>query len=214
MRLTRYINESEDAFYANVNSNCSQILKLYKRTFSISSHMIGGVLFRGLKKAIPLGTVKSSRTEKGRRPKDTPLEVHNWLNQEFKRKFGWSVRDGISCTTSYGHAHGYGKIHVFLPFDGYKYVYSEEIGDLYIDLPGMAIAGMQKDFDLNEWLDEINEVLDSYTDKGIAHLLVKGSKVGSGHGPEIMFNAPKYYLFNIDNASEREKFKVFMQKIK
>lgn len=206
-RLRNYIAEEQivstkfaqerDKIFNNIRKNCSQILDIYKTTINRSA-LKGGLLYRGLKKKVKMGEVKTGRLEKGRIPKDTPVVVHNWLNEQFKKRFGWSVRDGVPVTTAYGQAQGYGEVYIFFPFNGFKYVYSDEVLDLYTDLPGIADADPWT-FDLHEWQlmykDEIDEIIDSYTNKGLEKLLSKNSSI-FGSSKEIMFNTSKYYLMS------------------
>lgn len=66
-----------------------------------------------------------------RRPSDTPLEVHNLLNQWFTDNFGKPWRNGVFVTANQDVAGGYGKYGAFYPIGNYEYLFSPVIGDLY-----------------------------------------------------------------------------------
>ena len=74
---------------------------------------------------------------KRRIPKDTPLFLHNELDNAFKKDFGVKARTkGIFVTKSLYTAESYGQnvYYVFPTGNNYKFIYSEEISDLYIKL--------------------------------------------------------------------------------
>jgi hypothetical protein len=64
-----------------------------------------------------------------RTPKDTPKEVHNYVNSEFEKKFGWPVRNGVF--TSGRRSFAYGTPYLFFPRGQYRYTWSPVIDDFY-----------------------------------------------------------------------------------
>lgn len=131
-------------FYTNIDGNkyhfnksvlnmirheCSNIISLYKKTNKFFFRGIGGDSGRDIdykiKKYIP-------RTD--RYPKDTPSSYHFIADNIFYDKFGWKARsEGVFVISDYGIAKSYNRPHIFLPVNGYKYLWSNKYKDLYSD---------------------------------------------------------------------------------
>jgi hypothetical protein len=137
-----------------------------------------GLFFRGTKH-INDGIIKGRRYDKGRIPKDTPQDLHNQLNVLFKKKFKWSVRDGIFATSNDAQANGYGYVHVFFPIGKFKYVWSPGISDLwdhmnnmdldsYLDIPNIEDRYDEWENDVGDFIDEM--IMDNYGMRlGLSH---------------------------------------------
>ncbi len=95
---------------------------------------------------------------KNRKPTDTNIQVHEMVDDLFYEKFGWKPRsEGVFTSPDINIADGYGKTYIFLPANGYKYVYSTKtlhedmyasIGSLYSDEYGTDSSS--EDFE-DEW---------------------------------------------------------------
>jgi hypothetical protein len=136
MKLRRFLNESSDIdeTIELIKKDCEPFLKETKG--------LGKFLYRGsgsfggenssskfIKKTSSLYRVLP---RKNREPSDTPIELHKLLNSQFKKNFGWNVRsEGVFVTFDKGTASKYGAPYFFFPIDNYKYIYSNEIEDLY-----------------------------------------------------------------------------------
>lgn len=111
-----------------IDHECSQIIKEYKK--------VGKVLYRGSKsrgRQISPNIYKAVPRE-DRRPKDTRLEHHEEMDDLFNKKFGWRVRSsGVFTSSKPGSAKEFGSLNLFLPVNGYKYVWSPQYDDLYSD---------------------------------------------------------------------------------
>lgn len=172
-----------------LKKNCSQIISLYKNN---------APLWRGVKKqddGDPLYKGKG-RVVSGRDPKDIPKIVHDYLNKEFKKKFGWPVRNGLPVTTDGQQAAMYGKPLIFFPFNGFNWAFVKGERDIFISLDdkmwdtwgmGHGAKAMTK-FD---WKDnpKIQNHLDSIVKKATDTPWKK-------HNGEILFNTSSYYLFD------------------
>lgn len=114
-----------------IKKQCSQIIKEYDRA--------GRVLFRGtnstrLKDIDETGNIFKVYPREDRRPKDTPLFMQEKLDDLFFKVFKWKPRSqGVFAVANYGIAHSYGNAYAFFPVNGYKYVWSMRIDDLYGD---------------------------------------------------------------------------------
>ncbi len=125
MRFINQINEDDelDKLKKDILSECSEILNLYKNT--------GKLLYRGLKYHDSYGYI-TPRDD--RRPVDTPKEIHNALDKGFKDKFGWKSRsEGVFVTGDNKMTEIYGDTFIFYPVDGWKFIWSPDVNDLYID---------------------------------------------------------------------------------
>lgn len=84
---------------------------------------------RGTKKNIMMGAqIFTSRQD--RRPQDMPIEIHNKYDELFLEKFGWKARsEGVFVAG--GDRTSYGTPFFFFPVNGYKFIWSPAIFDLY-----------------------------------------------------------------------------------
>lgn len=142
------------------------------------------VFYRGHK--IKNDSILKRRPRKeNRRPKDTPQELHDMLNEMFVKKFGWPVRNGVFATTNYEQDKEYGDVSVFMPIGEYKYAWSPKVTDLYMDLNDTFIGEYTiPDFyseDMkSEWQVDMMDYLDyvlSAGGIGVTAVDSKGNKV-------------------------------------
>jgi hypothetical protein len=136
MKLKKFLNEGKD-ISETVNIIAEYIKKDCKKYIKevVKSNEI---IYRGIFSGIP---TNAKRIEDGllkvksrvnREPSDTPEELHNYVNTQFKKKFGWNVRsEGVFTAKNKRIANNYGVPHAFFPIGDYKYVYSNKAGDLY-----------------------------------------------------------------------------------
>ena len=186
MRLHNYLTEniSKDDLIKLLDKNCSQYKKLCEPD---------SVLYRGVIDSYITGFVERS-PRSDRKPKDTPQEIHDYINNVFYKSFGWKPRSegvfAISSVTDAGYYahHVYSDILIFIPFDGFKFIWSPDIVDLYNYL---ATKQMVDDFNkIKYWDEESKEMLDKVLDK-YRNDNLRGAMT-SLH--EIMFKCSKYYL--------------------
>jgi hypothetical protein len=122
-----------------------------------------------------------------RNPVDMPESTHIKLNDEFIKKFGWSVRNGIFCLKDKLSAQRYSliysekynkrfKIYLFIPVDDFKYCWSPKYNDLYTEILGYpakfsygftsttSIAGYKDKIESIVGDKEIKEIVSTYKD--------------------------------------------------
>jgi len=121
MRLVNYINEATDEEVLNYFlAETKQYRDMMKgvRLWRAHNHKINGV------------QKFSHRHE--RRPKDTPKEVHVWLDAWFKKKFGFKARsDAVFAASTPNGIDMFGKYtDLIYPVNGFKFVYANTIQDL------------------------------------------------------------------------------------
>jgi hypothetical protein len=176
MRLKSYINENYSDFdevRSMVQKNCQPYIKELK----------GGsdLLWRGSRKRINhIERIKSRLNN--RRPTDTPREVHDYMNDLFKKRFGWYVRNGIFATGKYSETRNYGLGYIFFPIGKYEYVWSPETKDFFTetkDSPYMFDHGEPYEQLHYEWENE-------YGDDKVGHWEYDGQPVDSSDPDEII----------------------------
>ena len=115
----------------------------------------GNILWRGYKSSA--GSWYTGNVRGDRQPKDTPYEIHEALDEEFEDQFGWRCRsESIFTTGNKGMAQGYGPAYSVWPEDGYKFVWSEDISDLYQELDVDNLMGALSG-DTGQWEGEWEE---------------------------------------------------------
>jgi len=91
-------------------------------------------LYRGTRRPGIYFGIKSSHVKSGRLAKDTSQETHNILNDLFKKRFKWYVRNGVMTTGNISDASSYGTVYLFFPIGKYKFVWSPKVDDLYSEI--------------------------------------------------------------------------------
>jgi hypothetical protein len=124
-------------------------------------------------------------------PRDMPKDYHKALNMHFTKIFGWPVRNGVF---SYGVKSNittltskYGKVYLLFPCGKFKFVYDQDIHDLY-----GSLSEFDNDSDkrLKLFIDSIN-----YTDKNLNKGMSK--IIYNKESAEIIIKCRSYYLINI-----------------
>ena len=183
MRLQNYINEEKEnieSIWIKLIKDCKPFLKELKRSNSISRQFF----YRGSNK-INADIIKI-KPRNNRNPLNTPKKIHNYLDQEFKKKFGWKARSEGVFTTSNFHT-GYGKSHIFFPIGKYKYLYSQQILDLYSHLGGGYIEDNYLTNQAN--IQTIKDAIDTYKSKGMKRAMETTF--------EVMFKCKEYYMVDM-----------------
>jgi len=145
MRLTKYINEIKQFNYDDVidalKKNCAPFLKELKQTGRKK------FLFRGHQYASR--TITKKKTRQDRTPKDMDEKTSSYLDNLFKKKFGWFARSaGVFATADIGETYEYGKPFLFFPIGKYKYIWSPVVDDLYtkIDNKDLSLENIEERF--------------------------------------------------------------------
>jgi len=190
MRLQSYINESAlnldlDAISPILKRDCSQYLKLIGEKKNL--------IYRCVNKQGNFIKVKP-RTD--RRPLDSPQFLHDYLDKLFLKYHGWKTRSEGVMTSSRRRSM-YGTPFYFFPFDGFKYLYSAYVEDLYMEINdlGYTLFGLgandpikPKMLDDYEFQAGISNIVKSYSDKNFSKVYNKNI--------EIMWKCKNYYLLN------------------
>lgn len=186
-KFYQYINEQQRHYptdedlenaWKTLSKDCSEIINFYKKSDIVNDF---NGLFRGsLKNA---GVISNKiKPRKDRRPTDTPQDIQIELDKAFKSEFGWKPRS--QGVFSFGRARDaafYGYPYAVFPSNGYKFLWSPNVPDLYVYLKS---ANVLSDFPGIE--QKIKEIIDTYTNKNL------DKAIDSGH--EIMIGCKYYYL--------------------
>jgi hypothetical protein len=122
MKLERYLTEAvsvEDIFKI-LEKDCLPFIKEAR----------GGLIWRGSSKG-SAQPIERFIPREDRNPMNTPMEIHNALNREFKKRFGWEARNGVFTFGDRAKIQFYGRQNVFFPIGDFKYVWASTVTDLY-----------------------------------------------------------------------------------
>lgn len=143
--------ESQQDFRSFVMENCGSFLKE-------SGVLYGGNLaVRGLRDTPQYSQFSDDikyaiiNVRQDRRPLDFSMEAHYKLDQQFQDEFGWRVRSTglfVYPEDQVTDANHYGKVHIVFPIGDIKYVWSDNVFDLFGHLiaePGAGANGLPKE---------------------------------------------------------------------
>lgn len=168
MRLNCYLTEKKDKDYVSeIKKKCSEILKYLNRNV---------LLYRGTNKEIE--DVEYFIPRKDRKPFDTDLKVHRAFDAFLWGKFKWMPRsEGVFASGS--QRHSYGRVYYFFPVNGFKFVWSPIIFDLFTETKGIDLKskGGQVVF---------NKLVNSYKDNDLKEAILSEK--------EISFKCDGYYM--------------------
>jgi len=143
-------------------------------------------------------------------PRDMSITLHNEMDALLKAKFGWRPRsDSLfvwitpQSETTTRKGNGADRNRIIFPSNGYKYVYSPEVNDVYFEYENIMSNmpdnndrdGVYGEFDEDEVEDEFlnwftKEALPTYTDKGA----LKTKLARFDGNVECMLRANKIYV--------------------
>lgn len=115
-----------DQIIHEIKENCSQILQIYKKNKKF--------LYRGIKSTSD--KIIKIKPKENRKPLDMEENIHNFLVEVFKNLHPEVNRNNSLFLTSLKwSASHYGMVYIMFPKNEFKYLWSEEIEDLfeYID---------------------------------------------------------------------------------
>ena len=185
MRYYNYLNEDKELLTL-LKGNKIYDLYLQSKNY---------YLFRGIGKKIHEFEV--FKTRKDRLPRDTPIEIHNRLDNAFNKKFGWKVRsEGVFVAGDYAEAKYYGYPHIFIPLTPFEYVSSNKIKDLYahLETEGYIDDKIATDNYLTD--EEINKIVNTYKkNDDIYNIVINNIEVIFKCNQYILID-PYYFMFH------------------
>jgi hypothetical protein len=157
------------------------------------------------------------KTRENRRPKDTSVDITNFINNYFEKKFGIRFRSNHSMMAagSYEFARTFGKPFNVFPAGEYKFCWSPKIADLFSWII-TSIPIVDEDEDI--FFDVFNEGNFEKATKMLDKLEYKTTdlKEAIKSKKEIMFYCKDYYgiNFNFTMAEYRGNINTVANKIK
>ena len=204
MKLKRYLTEGK--FEDNIETLKKDCMPYLKESKLWHKRTIMGV---GRGESIAKGNLLKMKPRKNRIPTDTPAPLHFALDKWFKKKFGWNVRsEGVFTSpfpTLFQHTP------IFFPIGPFKYVYSNEVQDLYMDLKEIAVdnygisdfsEAFVKFCDVNGNVDMLMEVFIKQYGDGF----VKTHLNDVNPAYEVVFKCKEYYMM-VSNEIVKRKIK-------
>ena len=178
---------------------------------------------------------KSGHVGSGRTPRDTPKYLHDLMNEIFKKKIGWDVRNGISTTPDPSQATAYGGLTLFFPIGKISWTWligetaTGSIFDLYQYLNNrfrsvIDLIQHEKHYDFSSPEHQYWDRLRHTTVKGwkqedfekdprfkevINDIQFKTNQLWGNHRGEIMFNCKKYYMLVFKNMLQDDIWSLF-----
>jgi hypothetical protein len=123
MKLLEIVGPNIDI--PKIKQLCAPYIEVLKQTDGVP-------LFRGYNKSFKqIQGFNVVVPRPNRKPTDTPLFLHNALNQQFIKHFNYPFRNGVFACGSYDDAHYYGTVYAVFPVGKLNYVWSQEIIDLF-----------------------------------------------------------------------------------
>lgn len=163
-----------------IKKNCSEILNVYKKTKKI--------FYRGIPK---YNIFKKIVPKTNRKPLNTPIKLHKFIDSILFERFHWKPRsEGIFATSNYMVAAAYGNPYIFIPLNGYKFVYNKDVVDLYKSFKTLYISDTNIINDINKIKNDVYvlKMLNDYTNKNLRLAII--------NDVEIMFKCSAYYILS------------------
>ena len=179
MRLKGYLTEEKVALadiIDTIHKDCKPILKEIQKAKKF--------VWRGSTKYVL--DMKKVTHRQNRRPGDTPQEIHDHINKEFKRTFGWPARSGVFATGSFKEAKSYGAGCLFFPIGKFNFVWSPNIPDFFTEVEGSDYINYEAgNGGLDDWKVE-EEWDDEYGQGNNGVWSYDGQEVSSGDRNDII----------------------------
>jgi hypothetical protein len=197
MRLNRYLSEEtiievrERETVALIKKDCGPYLK------EMGKAQKGSFIYRGIKGGVKSGPlpVEKRTPRKDRWPSDVPQEIHEYVDNELKSKFGWKPRSqGTFTSASFMTATEFGIPSIFFPIGKYRYIWAPGIGDFIGELESSGVISyvgkwrIETTISSQEREDRIDDVLKKYTNKNLPKAVMNRE--------EIIFDCKAYYLID------------------
>ena len=186
------MNAIDKEYIISINKECSTYLK---------SVTYGQKMFRGTNKSYNKPTKVTPR--KDRKPRDTPSEIHNFLDKVFDEKFGVKARsEGVFCTPNFGDAQAYGSVYYVFPVGSFKLIYNPKVTDLYQKLRDDHVLLWDKNADR----PTMNRIMDPKERDAKIKKIISGYKISTNNAKDALSNGGEVMLFCKEYFLVGEKF--------
>jgi|694.fasta_scaffold00131_5 hypothetical protein len=123
MRLVELLTDDSNPA-SLIKRDCGPFLKAF-------INLNGTPIYRGVNQELTKEIVKISPRTNNRRPSDTIIQIHQYLNDKFMEKFGFPFRNGIFVCGNKLATEVYGTPVVVFPIGDLKFAWSKEWFDLF-----------------------------------------------------------------------------------
>lgn len=161
--------------------------KPFQKEIGFNNRFDFDLLYRGMKNKpnFFIGNIRPDR-----RPTDTPVSIHEFIDNWFYKKFGVRFRsNAMFATKNSFSAATYGASYIVFPIGEFKYCYSNDIEDVYVDMLDMISSDDFLNFteeEKDDYFDELTKKIENsnYTNQNL--------KTTENANSEIMINCKTY----------------------
>jgi hypothetical protein len=202
MRFSEYVNEANnivddwESLKRTIEKDCKPFIREIRGANSL--------LLKGVKQ-VP-ETYKSRSARNDNRPRISDPDLQERMNTLSKKLFGWNIREeGVLTTASYSDASRLGQPVIVFPIGSYKYVWTEDVTDLYTAFEqwetvndvdnlkyGKSYLDHLKEVNKELWLYTIQPEMYKYHTSDLKRYLTMPELKAS----ECIINCKKYYAIN------------------
>lgn len=187
--------EKFNVYWPKVKLECAKFIEDLSKTQKNKKLAQRNLCWRGTDKYGPTDIVLLTPRQ-DRVPKDMEIDIHDYLNNEFHRQFGFYARSqGVFATFDVGTADDYGRPFIFFPVGNYKFLYNPEISDLYTHASDFS-------FDDSGWEDEFNNEYGEHTDQGSWYY--EGEDLGTSDEDEAVMEVRAIEGWGSDEIGDHE----------
>ena len=204
MKLTTLYESSSDLSLEEAVKIFHDECKPFQKEIGFDGTFDFKTLKRGMKNKPKLfiGNVRPDR-----KPTDTPLPIHEFMDNWFYKKFGVKFRSNAMFATKSQSARLYGDVYIVFPIGEFKYCYSSTIDDLYATIANKIESKLSShyapltkekfndflsdDDNLKFAIDIVEKILSDskYIDSDLKYV---------SYNPEIMINCKSYLAIKSD----------------
>lgn len=130
-----------------------------------------------------------------RDPVSTPKAFSNAADAFFNKQFRWTPRrDGTFAVKDLSLARHYGEGNIFIPLGDFRFIWSEDVSDLYIAYDEIKEDWYDKNLQRDEMIEKWIEYLGTagYTNQDLGRAIASGN--------EIMFDCNQYLLVHLPTS--------------
>jgi len=201
MKFKRYLNERK---ITSIEKNIKYIIELFEKNCKpyfddFYSIWEGEFFISGRKSNNEAFTKKKVR--KNRKPKDTPMEIHDIIDDWFYKKFGIKARsNSIFCSFNENTANEYGNPYYIIPIGKYSTIASPTIKDIYAEIVQDKIDRTKYDDEYDD--DRMKKDIISELKHGNYKKNKKVSDSKTHSSTEYMLHCNEYYIINSNEMTD------------
>jgi len=209
MRFQKFINENGEETLEmrkdDIIGDCQPFLKMLKKT---------GYNFLYSGRTRP-GDVYKRKVRKNRRPSDTPQEIHEVVDNMFKREFGVRARgNSMFASVEWESVEYYGEPYYLFPVGKYKLIWSNKVPDLFAYIKktlmdefntGVSLGDFFRDIRKDEeYFEEVMSFVEMHFEEKVLPTYKETKDTSDIKTPnEVMVMASEVWLVNSVEISKK-----------